>query len=564
MDSETKYPTPLEKVSEWVREKPDAVYLRQPIDGQYREFTWRQVDDQARRLAAAFHSLGLAPGDRVAILAKNAAEWFIADYGIQMAGLISVPLYPQQAPESIDYVLNHSGSRAIIVGKLDGGEKMAPGIPEGVIRIGMPYPLDIEVDRAWDELLAASAPIETLPEPDPDDVMTIVYTSGTTGNPKGVMLTYGGFSFTAYNATRTLGMDGSDRFISYLPLSHIAERMIVYSSATYSGGQVTFVESLNTFADNLQSAAPTVFLAVPRLWKKFQQQIHSRMPEKKLDRLLKVPLVSGVIRRRIRAALGLSQARVVISGASPIPLSLLEWYAKLGIEINEGYGMTENMAYGPAMNLPGQVKIGTVGSIHALPGNEVKLTEAGEIIVRSPSLMKGYYKDPEKTAETIRDGWLYTGDRGEIDEDGYLKIVGRVKDVFKTSKGKFVQPVKIEGLLAKDDCIEQVCVAGSGYPQPYALVELSAEARAQLPDSKSRIESSLVDTLADVNDRLDKHEVIDRLFVVEDSWTPENGLVTPTLKIKRHQIEERYAALPEQFRGSETRVVWAFGDKPQA
>jgi long-chain acyl-CoA synthetase len=554
--SQTNCKTPLEKVSQWVNSTPDAIFLRQPVDGQYREFSWREVDDQTRRIAAAFKGLGLEKGDRVAILAKNTAEWFITDYAIQMAGLISVPLYPLQTADSIRYVLEHSGSRALVIGKLDEPKDMEPGIPDGVIRIGMPYPMEMRIDQDWDDLLARYEPMTGDPVRQPEELMTIIYTSGTTGNPKGVMHTYGNFSFGCQNAVTTLSINSKDRFLSFLPLSHIAERFMVLGNATYAGAPVWFVESLATFGQNLQDASPTVFFAVPRLWKKFQQQINDKIPEQKLERLLSIPIVKGLIRKKVKKALGLQDARIVVSGASPISRSLLEWYAKIGIEINEGYGMTENLAYGPAINLPHAVKLGTVGSVNALPFNEVKITEEGEIIVRSPTLMTGYYLEPEKTAETIRDGWLHTGDRGEIDDDGYLTITGRVKDVFKTSKGKFVQPNNIEKLMQRDTYIEQICVSGSGHSQPYALIELTEEAKHHLPARKRDIENRILNTTTDVNKELEHHEIVERIFIVKDVWTAENGMLTPTMKIKRNEVEKKYNTLCEKYRDTRTRFVW--------
>lgn len=550
------YLTPLEKVQNWVKTTPNSVFLRQPIDGEYKEFTWKEVDNQARRIASALLGLGLEKGDRVAILAKNSAEWFITDYAIQLASLISVPLYPMQSAESIEYVINHSESKAIIIGKLDGAKAMEPGIPANVIRIGMPYPMDMQIEHKWNDLLANNEPTKAQPAHGMDDLMTLIYTSGTTGNPKGVMHTYGSFSFGAQNAADTLPVGHADRFLSFLPLSHIAERFMVLGCSTYGGAQVTFVESLDTFAQNLQDTLPTVFFAVPRLWKKFQQQISAKMPEEKLNKLLRVPLLNRIVRNKIKKALGLNKARIVVSGASPIAKSLLEWYAKIGIDINEGYGMTENLAYGPAINMPGAVKLGTVGSIKSLPHNEVRITEEGEIIVRSPSLMKGYYLEPEKTAETIIDGWLHTGDRGEIDPDGYLTITGRVKDVFKTSKGKFVQPNKLEGLLHRNTNIEQICVAGSGHSQPIVLVELTEDAKSRLPEGAKEIEDDIMATAKAVNKELEHHEVIDRIFIVDDVWTPENGMLTPTMKIKRNEVEKKYGPLCDKFRESKVRFVW--------
>lgn len=552
----TALPTPLEKVTTWVQTRPNDVFLRQPINGQLVDFTWKEVDNQMRRLAASFLELGLVAGDRVAILAKNCAEWFITDYALQLVGMVSVPLYPLQSPESISYVLDHSGSKAIVIGKLDDAKSMESGIPDNVKRIGMPYPMEMRIDHQWNDLIKQNQPYQGKPNNQLDDLFTIIYTSGTTGNPKGVMHTYATFGYGSNSTIGRINLGKEDRYLSYLPLSHIAERFMVLGTSTYAGATVYFVESLDTFARDLQASKPTLFFAVPRIWKKFQQQINDKLPQKKLDLLLSIPLVSKFIKNKIRKTLGLNESRIIISGASPIARSLLEWYAKLGIEINEGYGVTENLAYGPTLNLPGEVKIGTVGSVNALPGNEVRLTEQDEIIIRSPTLMKGYYLDDAKTAETIRDGWLHTGDRGEIDSDGYLRITGRTKDVFKTTKGKFVQPNKLEGLLARNTDFEQICVAGSGHAQPFVLIELTEEARNSLPARKKELEKSILNTMVEVNKELDNHEFISHVFVIKDTWSPENGMLTPTLKIKRNLVEDKYAALADQYRDSKEKIIW--------
>ena len=555
--AQNTYPTPLEMVYGWVKKSPDFVFLRQPIDGSYTNYRWKDVDYQMRRLASAFKSMGLEKGDRVAILAKNSAEWYIADYAIQLAGLISVPLYPVQSAESIDYVMKHSESKAIIIGKLDAAASMEAGIPEDVIRIGMPYEIDmLRIDHQWDELLAKHEPFAESPVHAANELMTIIYTSGTTGNPKGVMHTYGSFSFGACNSVKAFNINESDRGLSFLPLSHIAERLMMFGTATYSGASIWFVESTDTFQRDIAAARPTVFFSVPRLWKKFQEGILKKMPEQKLERLLRIPVIRGLIRKKVQQNLALDQARLVISGAAPIAVDLLEWYKKIGIEINEGYGMTENLAYGPAINAPGAVRFGTVGSIEVLPGNEVKITDAGEIVIRSPSLMKGYYLEPEKTAETIVDGWLHTGDRGEISADGYLKITGRVKDVFKTEKGKFVQPNKLEGLISGSALIEQICVTGSGHSQPLALIELSETAKSMLTEDKEELEKQLLSLAKSINGKIEHHEILDRIFVVAEPWTSENGMLTPSLKIKRNVVEDTYNGLMEKYRDSRVRVVW--------
>lgn len=549
--------TPLEMLYQWNEQVPNRVFLRQPVNGQYKTYTWAQVNDQARRLASALLAQGLAKGDRVAILSKNCAEWFISDYAIQLAGLISVPLYPMQTPDALEYVLKHSDSKVIIIGKLDGAKTMEAGIPEDIIRIAMPYDMEMRIDKSWDSLLNRAEPSTASPVHPMTDLMTIIYTSGTTGNPKGVMHTYRSFSFGAQNATRVLKINKNDRYLSFLPLSHIAERFMVLGCSTYGCSDVSFVESLDTFGENLQTTRPTLLFAVPRIWQKFQQKVNSKLPQKKLAKLLRIPLINKLIRKKIQRGMGLDKSRLLISGASPIARDLLQWYKDIGFEINEGYGMTENLAYGPALNLPGAVKIGTVGSITAMPNTEIKITDEGEIITRSPTLMTGYYLEPEKTAETIRDGWLHTGDRGEIDSEGYLTITGRIKDVFKTSKGKFVQPNKIECLLQHNPLVEQVCVLGSGAPQPVCLIELSEEGKALAQEKKQALELHFIEILKHVNQEVEHHEMLDRLFIIADAWTTENGLLTPTMKIKRNIIEKYYTSLCNEHITDKNKIIWA-------
>ncbi|MDF3195790.1 AMP-binding protein [Pseudomonas sp. 1928-m] len=525
---------PLERLALWVEKRPDAVWLSQPVNGQWHDFTWAQVDDQARRMATALHALGCAPGDRVALLAKNCAEWIIADMAIMLAGLISVPLYPLQSAESIDYVLRHSQCKAIFLGKLDEPAKLAPGIPAEVMRIAMPYPT-IEASHGWHALLAAHQPLCDGHTQSPDELLSILYTSGTTGQPKGVMLSAKAFAIAGGRSVKELQITEQDQYFSYLPLSHAAERFLVEMTALYSGGRIAFVESLETFASDLRHVRPTVFFSVPRLWTRFQQGVLEKLPQPKLARLLRIPLIGGLVARKIRKGLGLDRARILVSGAAAIPRALLDWYQSIGITICEGYGMTEHLAYG-CFNRPGQVRFGTVG--RPMPGNELRIAENGEILLRCPSLMLGYYQDPEKTAETITDGWLHTGDKGEVDAAGYLKITGRVKDIFKTSKGKYIAPAPIEGEIAKNLWVEQVCLMGSNMDQPLALIELSPAAREQ---AREQVAADLAQTLQQLNTQLEAHERLSHFVLVREAWTVDNGCMTPTMKIRRNVLEARFA-----------------------
>lgn len=524
---------PLERFQHWCARTPERVWLRQPVAGHWHDFTWRQVDEQARRLASGLQALGCAPGDRVAILAKNCAEWFISDLAIMMAGLISVPLYPLQTAESIAYVLEHAECRAIILGKLDEPDKLEGAIGAQVARIAMPYPT-LRADYQWHQL-QTHAPLQQVHRQQGDELLSILYTSGTTGQPKGVMLSARAMAFSAANACAEMKIGERDQFFSYLPLSHAAERFLVQMNSLYAGAAVAFVESLETFAADLQHVRPTVFFSVPRLWTRFQQGVLERLPQRKLDLLLRLPLLGSLVARRIRRGLGLDRARILVSGAAAISPGLLEWYRRIGLTICEGYGMTENFAYG-CFNRPGQVRFGTVG--RPMPFLEMRLAESGEVLFRSPTLMQGYYREPQLSAEALEGGWLHTGDKGEVDADGYLRITGRVKDIFKTSKGKYVAPAPIEGEIAKNTWVEQVCLMGSNRDQPLALIDLSPAARTH---AREQIAADLLATLERLNAALPAHERLSHLLLVSESWTVDNGSLTPTLKIRRNVLEARYA-----------------------
>ena len=525
---------PLERLALWVEKRPDAVWLRQPVNGQWHDFTWRQVDNQARRLASALLAQGCTPGDRVALLSKNCAEWFICDLAIMMAGLISVPLYPLQSAESIAYVLEHAQCKVILLGKLDDADKLEAGIGPQLTRIALPYPT-LACAYEWHALLAAHEPLQTAAVQEPGQVLTLVYTSGTTGNPKGVMLSVQAMAFTAANACREMDMTEQDRFFSFLPLSHVAERFMVEFNSLYCGAPVAFVESMETFSRDLCHVRPTVFFAVPRLWTRFQLGVLEKLPQAKLTRLLRIPLIGALVARKVRRGLGLDQARIMISGAAAISRGLLDWYQTIGLTLCEGYGMSENVAYG-CFNRPGQVRFGTVG--RPMKGLEVRIADSGEILFRSPTLMLGYYLEPEKTAEALVDGWLHTGDKGELDGDGYLRITGRVKDIFKTSKGKYIAPAPIEGEIAKNQWVEQVCLMGSNLDQPLALIELSPAARER---AREQVTADLQHTLQQLNATLQNHERISHFVLVREPWTVDNGCMTPTMKIRRNVLEARFA-----------------------
>ena len=547
----------LQRLYHWEKTTPNRIVFTQPMGGgQVQTFTWAQALDQTRRMAAHLKKLGLAPGDKVALLSKNTAWWLMADWAIWMAGGVSVPLYPTLAAGTIRQILDHSEAKLLFVGKLDGFDGMKPGIPAGLPCISLPlapknaYP-------AWDDIVAHIKPLAGNPVRDADELSTIMYTSGTTGNPKGVMHSFGTFAWSVQAGLKRVQLNNSTRMLSYLPLSHVAERALVEHGLLAIGMQLWFAESLETFTQDLQRARPTAFFSVPRLWVKFQQGVSTKMPPEKLDRMLKIPILGGIVRRKILGALGLDKCEFAAGGAAPMPPELLAWYQRLGLPIAEVYGMTENCGVSHA-TFADKPRPGTVG----LPydGIETRLDPAsGEIQMRSPGLMLGYYKEPELTKEAFTaDGWLHTGDKGQLDAEGNLRITGRVKDLFKTSKGKYVAPAPIEDRLVMHNAIEACCVTGANLGQPLGIVMLNVDAAQRAKDAaaKKNLEDSLVAHLKSINGKLDPHEQLDSLIVVTDPWTVDNGFITPTFKVKRNRVEEAYGSQYERWSESRRPVIW--------
>ena len=548
----SKVKLPLEMFQSWVRQQPNRVYLHQPVNRQLVPFLWHQVDDQTRRMAQYIVDQGYPKGSQIAIMSKNCAHWIMADLAIWMAGHVSVPLYPNLTAQTIEQILNHSDSKMLFVGKLDGFDQMCSGIPQSVHCVQFPHRLykTTESYQCWDAIVKDTGPLKDIPERQADELATIIYTSGTTGMPKGVMHNFGAIAFAGHNSTKDVGIGHDDRFLSYLPLSHVAERLLVETGSLYTGCTVYFAESLDTFKDDLAVARPTIFLAVPRIWNKFRDGILQKLPQKKLDVLLKVPLINNLIRKKIKKGLGLQDCWLFITGAAPIPATLMRWFDSLGIQIQEAYGMSENFAYSHYVR-KSNWQPGAVGQ--PFPGVTCRLAKDGEIQVASTATMMGYFKEPEKTQEMLTDDhFIKTGDEGHIAGDGTLKITGRVKDLFKTSKAKYVAPAPIELKLQVSEYVANVCVVGSGLPQPLALVMLSDIGKQQ---SEQQLNPHFAKLMADVNGTLEHHERLDRIVVVDEDWTVENGILTPSMKVKRNVVEKRYLDRVAQLTARD-EIVW--------
>jgi long-chain acyl-CoA synthetase len=555
----------LQRLYHWEKAAPDRVLFTQPYEGaakgagQVRTWTWKQAVEETRRVAAYLKGLNLPPKSHIAMISKNTAHWLMTDWAIWMAGHVSVPLYPTLAADTVRQILEHSESTLLFVGKLDGWDGMKSGVPAGMKCVTHPLAPTNAMPGApaWDDIVAKTAPMSESPTRPADELATIMYTSGTTGMPKGVMHSFGTLMTGCTAGLARINVTSADRMLSYLPLSHIVERVLVEHGTLKAGMQVFFAESLDTFTTDLQRARPTLFFSVPRLWVKFRQGVEKKMPPAKLERLLKIPILCGIVRKKILGALGLDQCRFAAGGAAPMPAELLRWYVNLGLDLIEGYGMTENCGASHA-TLPGKSRPGTVG----LPydGVQCRIDPAnGEIQVKCAWTMLGYYKEPEQTkAAFTDDGYLKTGDKGSLDAEGNLRITGRVKDLFKTSKGKYVAPAPIEDRLVMHAMVEACAVTGANLGQPLGIVMLNVDgiAKAGSPEGRKELESTFDEHLKGVNDKLDPHEQLDCLVVVTEPWSVDNGFITPTFKVKRNRIEEVYGPNYEKWVGSRKKVVW--------
>lgn len=540
--------SPLEAFLYWEAKCPNQVFLKQPLDEKVLTYTFVEAGDEARRIAFALKSYNLSERSHVALLSKNCAHWVIADLAIMMAGYVSIPIYPTLTDDSIKQILVHSESQAIIVGKLDDFESQKSGIPKiPVISVGLYGENEGDI---WEDLVQKNDELQDLFIPKHDDLHTIIYTSGTTGDPKGVMHSVNNFMVSSRTLLKTFDLPDNLRLFSYLPLAHVAERLLI-NSGVFQGASISFFDKMETFAKDLEDTQPHIFFAVPRIWTKFREKILDTMPQKKLDTILKIPILNNIVRNKLKQKLGLKSAVFIVSAAAPIAASLVEWYNKIGIIVQQGYGMTEDCCVSH-FNVPSASKIGTVGK--SLVGVKAKLSPEGEICILNDCLMSGYYKNYEATAEVFdEEGYLKTGDIGEYDHDGFLTITGRVKDQFKTDKGKYISPSHMELMLSSNTDIEQICVVGTGIPQPIALVTLSELGKIK---SKEQLSASLMETVNTINPSLEKHEKIEKVIIMKEDWNVANGLTTPSLKVKRNSIEKIHQEFYKQWFDSSENVIF--------
>jgi long-chain acyl-CoA synthetase len=550
---------PLQRIYKSEQERGASRLFTQPWQGQEQHWTWAEAMQEVRRMAAYLEAQHFPAGSRIAIMAKNSAWWIMADFAIWMAGHTSVPIFPTVQDASLLAIFNQSKPVAGFLGAVE----HLPALDDPCLRdmqwIAFPHS-EREGMLAWSNIVDEYAPVAGNRVRPADDIATIIYTSGTTGQPKGVLHSFRAVGLMGTAVGLTLGPSDErqgkeDRMLSYLPLAHIAERAIVETSTYRRALHVYFTEGQSSFVADLQRARATVFFTIPRLLIRFQQGVLGKVPQKKLDLYLRIPILKSIVRKKILRELGLANVRIAASGAAPLPPSVIEWYHKLGLNLVEGYGMTETgITHVP---LPGTDRVGYVGQ--ACPFAVTRISDLGEIQIKGPMNFAGYYLNPEATRNCFtEDGYFRTGDRGEIDEAGRLRIVGRLKEEFKTSKGKYVVPVQIEKALSLCQQFESVCVLGSGMTSPFALVVLTPEARQAAATAEGRVamEAMLEEAMVSVNALHEHHEHLCFIAVDPRPWTTDNGLLTPTLKVRRSLIESRYESRFEGWEAQKRKIVW--------
>ncbi|HVA75213.1 MAG TPA: long-chain fatty acid--CoA ligase [Acidimicrobiales bacterium] len=583
--------------------RPDRPAMRyRDAGGSWSTITWKEYETTVSQVAAGLAALGLEPGARVAILASNCPEWHFADLGILANRCVTVPIYPTSSPAQISYILRHSGASICFVDTHDQVGKVllvrdeVPSLRYLVLTDHARRESDTFV-TSFSELTAIGA--DHLGENHsevtgrmqgvvPEDLATIVYTSGTTGPPKGAMITHENIMWTLRQVTPVYGLTEGERFISFLPLSHIAERMMSDFTPIAVVGETWFARSLATLAEDLPSCRPTVFLAVPRVWQKLRSAIEEQVSKQpppvrtvfsaylalgrrvvkarqRGDRLPGAVMAAyraldGVVGAQIRRTVGLDHARIVVSAAAPIHSDLIEWFHAVGLPMLQIYGQTESC--GPTTaNRIDHNRIGTVGS--ALPGMTVRVGADGEVLLKGGNVCLGYLDDPKATAELIdEDGWMHSGDVGEFDDDGDLRITGRKKDLIITASGKNVAPQEIESDLCNDALISEAVVVGEGRKYLTALVTLDgeelsrwAQGRNKLDDLEALTEDPdlighVQQVVDSVNARRSQAESVRKFRILPRDLTAASGELTPTMKVKRFVVYSRYAGLIDGMYGA--------------
>ncbi|WOJ95368.1 AMP-binding protein [Congregibacter brevis] len=537
----------------WADTRGDKIWMRDLREEGSEDYTWAEARAQINAVAAALEAR-FGHGQSMIVLSRNRPHWFMADLATVRSGNVTVSMFTTLPAGTAQYIAEFTEAKVIFVGESPNWEAVRPVLPEDTTIVALPG-VEIEGDHlTWDQLLAEGQGKDISYDCAGDDMMSLVFTSGTTGVPKGVIQTHESNVIPIRRFIDAFGLRDQPRYFSYLPLSHIAERQIVEYSSLFCCGEVNFNESLEHILRDLQRTRPHMFFGPPRIWEQFQQAVIGKFGgQEALEGALKEDAEG--IGKLVLDTMGLGEVEFCLAAAAPTPPPLIHWWDSLGLKLMEGFGQTEAM--GLIVSGHDTRRIGSIGK----PVGEVeyKITEEGELAVRALGCTPGYYKQPDKTAELIRDGWLHTGDKAKVDEDGFIYITGRVKDYFKTIQGKFVAPPPIEGMFANNPFIEQQCLIGRGFSKTVMIAVLTDAAQSE---DAEVVEASLRDSVATINSEIEKHARIGAVIISTEPWSIENEVLTPTLKIRRDKIEERFGEQGEALARSaaeqgELLIHWA-------
>jgi len=527
-----------EFLDHWADTRGDKIWLRDLKEEGSDDYSWAEARRQVKAVAAALEER-FGAGNNMVLLSRNRPHWFLADLAIISSGNVTVSMFTTLTPATAEYIADFTDARAIFVGESPNWEAIRGVLPTDIVIVTLPGVAVEGEHLTWEQLLEEGEGRSPQHSCAPDDMMSLVFTSGTTGLPKGVIQTHASNIVPIRRTIEAFRLRDEPRYFSYLPLSHIAERQIVEYASLFSCGEVNFNESLETLLRDLQRTKPHMFFGPPRIWEQFQQAVLGKFggQDTLTASLEKDAAGTGKL---ILDTLGLGEVEFCLTAAAPTPPPLIHWWHSLGLMLLEGFGQTEAM--GLIISSAEQRRVGSIGK--PVPGVEYKLTEEGELCVRADGCTPGYYKQPEKTAELIQDGWLHTGDKARVDEDGFIYITGRVKDYFKTIQGKFVAPPPIEGQFAENPYTEQQCLMGRGFSKTVMAAVLTEAATAE---SRETLEASIRETIGRINESVDKHARIGAVIVSQEPWSIENEVLTPTLKIRRDKVDERFGELAGQL-----------------
>ncbi|MDP5053445.1 MAG: AMP-binding protein [Congregibacter sp.] len=525
-----------EFLDHWADTRGDKIWMRDLRTEGSEDYSWSEARRQINAVAAALETR-FGHGHSMIMLSRNRPHWFMADLAVIRSGNVTVSMFTTLPAATAQYIAEFTEAKLIFVGESPNWESVRAVLPKDITIVALPG-VDIDGDHlTWDQLLAEGEGNDISYQCAGDDMMSLVFTSGTTGVPKGVIQTHDSNVIPIRRFIDAFGLRDQPRYFSYLPLAHIAERQIVEYSSLFCCGEVNFNESLEHILRDLQRTRPHMFFGPPRIWEQFQQAVIGKFGgQAALEGALKDDAQG--IGKLVLETMGLGEVEFCLAAAAPTPPPLIHWWDSLGLKLMEGFGQTEAM--GLIVSGHDTRRIGSIGK----PVGEVeyKITEEGELAVRANGCTPGYYKQDDKTAELIRDGWLHTGDKARVDEDGFIYITGRVKDYFKTIQGKFVAPPPIEGMFAENVFIEQQCLLGRGYSKTVMVAVITDAARKE---DSAVVEASIRNTVTAINDEIEKHARIGAVIISTEHWSIENEVLTPTLKIRRDKVEERFGELAE-------------------